>query len=94
MSGDTMTYQIPDATKIIITYRARVAFPPNSQTGENKLTFKNDVKMLGYEKEGDMAEAFRYGVAAGAASVLTEGTQLIIPEDFYNLLAQVRVQEV
>ena len=41
-----------------------------------------------------MAEAFRYGVAAGAASVLTEGTQLIIPEDFYNLLAQVRVQEV
>lgn len=50
--------------------------------------------LLGYEKEGDMAEAFRYGVAAGAASVLTEGTQLIIPEDFYNLLAQVRVQEV
>ena len=34
------------------------------------------------------------GVAAGAASVMTEGTQLIVPEDFYNLLDQVRIQEV
>ncbi len=50
--------------------------------------------LLGYEREGDMCRAFRYGVAAGAASVMTEGTQLIIPEDFYALLDQVRVQEV
>ena len=50
--------------------------------------------LLGYEKEGDMAKAFRYGVAAGAASVMTEGTQLIVPEDFYSLLDQVRIQEV
>ena len=50
--------------------------------------------LLGYEKEKDMGKAFRYGVAAGAASVMTEGTQLIVPEDFYNLLDQVRIQEV
>ncbi len=50
--------------------------------------------LLGYEKEGDMREAFRYGVAAGAASVMTEGTQLIVPDDFYSLLDQVRIQEV
>ena len=50
--------------------------------------------MLGYEKEGDMSKAFRYGVAAGAASVITEGTQLIVREDFDRLLEQVRVQEV
>ena len=50
--------------------------------------------LLGYEKEGDLSRAFRYGVAAGAASVITEGTQLIVPEDFYNLLDQVRIQEV
>lgn len=50
--------------------------------------------LLGYEKEGDMGKAFRYGVAAGAASVMTEGTQLIVPEDFYHLLDQVRIQEV
>ncbi len=50
--------------------------------------------LLGYEREGDMAKAFKYGVAAGAASVMTEGTQLIVPSDFYNLLDQVRIQEV
>ena len=50
--------------------------------------------LLGYEKEKDMARAFRYGVAAGAASVMTEGTQLIVPADFERLLDQVRVQEV
>ena len=50
--------------------------------------------LLGYEKEKDMGRAFKYGVAAGAASVMTEGTQLIVPEDFYGLLDQVRIQEV
>ena len=50
--------------------------------------------LLGLEKERDMARAFRYGVAAGAASVMTEGTQLIVPEDFERLLEQVKVQEV
>ncbi len=50
--------------------------------------------LLGYEREGDMGKAFRYGMAAGAASVMTEGTQLIVRSDFERLLEQVRVQEV
>ena len=50
--------------------------------------------LLGYEIEKDMAKAFRYGIAAGAASVMTEGTQLIVRSDFDELLDQVRVQEV
>lgn len=50
--------------------------------------------LLGYEIEKDMSRAFRYGIAAGAASVMTEGTQLIVREDFENLLDQVKVQEV
>lgn len=50
--------------------------------------------LLGYEIEKDMAKAFRYGIAAGAASVMTEGTQLIVRSDFDNLLDQVKVQEV
>jgi 1-phosphofructokinase len=50
--------------------------------------------LLGYEIEKDMAKAFRYGIAAGAASVMTEGTQLIVRSDFENLLDQVKVQEV
>ncbi|MBR3429640.1 MAG: 1-phosphofructokinase [Clostridia bacterium] len=50
--------------------------------------------LLGYEKEKDMAKAFRYGIAAGAASVMTAGTQLIVREDFYRLLDLVKIQEV
>ena len=50
--------------------------------------------LKGYEIEKDMAKAFRYGVAAGTASVMTEGTQLIVPSDFEILLDQVRIQEV
>ena len=50
--------------------------------------------LLGYEREGEMSRAFRYGVAAGAASVITEGTQLIVPADFERMIDQVRVQEV
>ena len=50
--------------------------------------------LLGYEIEKDMAKAFRYGIAAGAASVMTEGTQLIVRSDFEALLDQVRIQEV
>lgn len=50
--------------------------------------------LLRLQKSGDMAQAFRYGIAAGAASVMTEGTQLIHPEDFERLVSQVKVQEV
>ena len=50
--------------------------------------------LLGYENEKNMAKAFRYGIAAGAASVMTEGTQLIVKSDFERLLDQVKIQEV
>ena len=50
--------------------------------------------LLGYEKEKSMSKAFRYGIAAGAASVMTEGTQLIVREDFDRLLDMVKIQEV
>lgn len=50
--------------------------------------------LMGYEIEKDMGKAFRYGIAAGAASVMTEGTQLIIRSDFEKLMDQVKIQEV
>ncbi len=50
--------------------------------------------LYGLEKTGDIREAFRFGVAAGAASVMTEGTQMIRLSDFEELLDQVLVQEV
>lgn len=50
--------------------------------------------LAGLEKTGNMVEALRYGAAAGQASVMTEGTQLIRVEDFEHLLSRVRIQEV
>lgn len=51
--------------------------------------------LYGYEVSGgNMREAFRCGVAAGNASVMTEGTQLIIPDDFHRLLDMITLQEV
>ena len=46
------------------------------------------------EKPGDMRHALRWGTAAGAASVMTEGTQLIRPKDVAPLMERVQIQEV
>ena len=79
-----------DAERTLFAPALRVAARSHIGAGDAML----GGMLLGYEKEGDMAKAFRYGVAGGAASVITEGTQLIVPEDFYTLLEQVRIQEV
>ena len=50
--------------------------------------------LYGLVTNGNMREGFRAGVAAGTASVMTEGTQLIIPDDFKRLLSQVQIQEL
>ena len=50
--------------------------------------------LYGLVKHGSMREAFRAGAAAGTASVMTEGTQLIVPADFKRLIEQVQIQEL
>lgn len=50
--------------------------------------------LKGLSESGDMVHAFRCGVAAGTASVMTEGTQLIRSEDFLQLMERVRLLEV
>lgn len=50
--------------------------------------------LMGLDKGATMEEAFRYGIAAGAASVMTDGTQLLRPDAFYSLVPKVTVQEV
>ncbi len=79
-----------DAEKTLFAPALRVATRSHIGAGDAML----GGMLLGYERTGQMCKAFKYGVAAGAASVMTEGTQLIVPEDFYSLLEQVRVQEV
>lgn len=50
--------------------------------------------MMGLAGGESLTDSFRYGVAAGAASIMTEGTQLLRVSDFENLLPKVIVQEV
>ena len=50
--------------------------------------------LAGLSSGASMQEAFCYGVAAGAASVMTDGTQLLYKNDFDLLLPKVTVQEV
>jgi len=41
-----------------------------------------------------LAQAFRHGVAAGAAALLNAGTELCHPADVYRLAAQVQIEPV
>ena len=50
--------------------------------------------VAGFVETGDFVEAFRRGVAAGTASVMTDGTQLIRLEDYEALLGRVTIREV
>ncbi|MGN1368126.1 MAG: 1-phosphofructokinase family hexose kinase [Aristaeellaceae bacterium] len=50
--------------------------------------------LYGFLTHGTMREGFRAGVAAGTASVMTTGTQLIVPSDFFDLLERVHIQEL
>ena len=50
--------------------------------------------LAGLMRGANLTEAFKFGVAAGAASVMTDGTQLVHKADFDMLLPKVTVQEV
>ena len=50
--------------------------------------------LAGLARGETLADSFRCGVAAGAASVMTDGTQLLRRPDFEALLPKVTVQEV
>ncbi|NLI21603.1 MAG: 1-phosphofructokinase [Clostridiales bacterium] len=50
--------------------------------------------LMGLEKGESLEDSLRYGVAAGAASVMTDGTQLITVSDFESLLPRVTLQEL
>ena len=50
--------------------------------------------LYGLVKHGTMRDGFRAGAAAGTASVMTEGTQLINLDDFMRLLPRVALQDL
>lgn len=45
-------------------------------------------------RDGDLAEALRYGIAAGSAALLSPGTELCLREDVLSLADQVTVSAV
>ena len=49
--------------------------------------------VAGFAETGDFREAMRRGMAAGAASVMTDGTQLIRREDYDRLIDRVEIRE-
>lgn len=50
--------------------------------------------LAGLMQTGSLREALRSAVAAGTASVMTEGTQLIVRADYEALVEQVQIQEL
>lgn len=65
MSGNTVTYTIPDQTKVVITYRARVLF---TSSGALVTTFSNHAEMEGYYDDVD-GSAERQNSGSGSGSV-------------------------
>ena len=50
--------------------------------------------LMGLSKGETLTDSLRYGVAAGSASVMTDGTQLINVSDFEAILPKVTIQEI
>lgn len=50
--------------------------------------------LMGLDHGETLTDSLRYGVAAGSASVMTDGTQLINVSDFEALLPKVTIQEI
>ena len=50
--------------------------------------------VMGLDRGESLEDSLRYGVAAGGASVMTDGTQLIKVSDFEALLPKVTLQEL
>ena len=69
VSGNVATYTIPDNTKVVISYKARVIVKDNGQPGDTvNVNFSNVAEMKGY-KDGVSATAQRHNSGSGAASV-------------------------
>lgn len=82
----------------LLTDGARTVFSPALQVERGSTVGAGDAMLagvlMGLCQGGDAFDALRYGMAAGAASVMTRGTEPPRPEDFHALLPKVTRQEV
>lgn len=69
MSGNTVTYTIPDATKVVITYTARVIYTDIGDPGDTiDVHFSNQAEMKGYHDDVDKI-AYRKNSGSGSGSI-------------------------
>jgi len=82
----------------IYTDGKRTLFAPSLQVTVHSTVGAGDAMvggvLMGLDKGETMEESLRLGVAAGAASVMTDGTQLMNVSDFEALLPRVILQEL
>ena len=70
MTGNTVTYVIPDSTQVVITYSATVIFDTIGEQGETvDSTFSNVAEMKGYNDKIEKT-AYRKNNGGGSGSVL------------------------
>ena len=73
-------------------------FAPAVQVEANSTVGAGDAMvggvLMGLERGESIVDSLRYGVAAGCASVMTDGTQLITVNDFNTILPKVTIQEL
>ena len=82
----------------LLTDGKRTLFAPALQVTAQSTVGAGDAMiggvMMGLSRGEDMEACFRYGMAAGAASVMTSGTQSIRVDDFASLLPKVTLQTI
>ena len=82
----------------IYTDGHRTLFAPAIQVEVNSTVGAGDAMvggvLMGLENDESLEDSLRYGVAAGCASVMTNGTQLIKVTDFEAILPKVTLQEI
>lgn len=82
----------------LLTDGKRTLFAPALQVTAQSTVGAGDAMiggvMMGLSRGEEMEACFRYGMAAGAASVMTSGTQSIRVDDFASLLPKVTLQTI
>lgn len=82
----------------IYTDGQRTLFAPSIQVEVNSTVGAGDAMvggvLMGLSNGESLEDSLRYGVAAGCASVMTNGTQLIKVTDFEAILPKVTLQEI
>ena len=69
MQGNTVTYVIPDSTKVVIEYRAKAVFADIGATNTTThIQFRNTAEVLGYHDDVS-GDAYRRNSGSGTASV-------------------------